>query len=168
LTIALQSGKVTKKGSSNVANKMTRCISDRTSFVQGFARVILAENRINHRISIMGEDGNLLPTEDLFAAAPFSNGLAAFSTTQPGEKREDLDFIDKNGWSQEGTWGFLDTNGNTKIKPQFKAATSFCCGRALVRDRQNKIICIDQQGNFCWIAPFERTSSFSEEGFAIG
>ncbi|MBE9039892.1 WG repeat-containing protein [Oscillatoriales cyanobacterium LEGE 11467] len=63
-------------------------------------------------------------------------------------------------------YGYLDTNGNDVIPPQFEEAKSFSQGLAAVKDG-GKWGYLDTQGNWAIAPQFEAAGDFSEEGAIV-
>lgn len=102
----------------------------------------LAKITVDGKAGFIDPRGNVVIEPRLKDAGQFSGGLAPFE-------------------ANNGKWGFLDTAGATKIKPQFDWAFSFCEDRALVQIGQFWGY-VDKTGAIVIPAIYEDADSFSE------
>jgi hypothetical protein len=126
------------------------CYMSVTAFEAGRAMVKLADGV--H--AIIDRDGKTIKTLDIWQAAGFSDGIAAFSV-YPG-----------------GKFGYMDTEGNVAIKPAFTSAGDFVDGRAAAAVPGNggsEIYgLIDRKGRFVILPQYNEIILLGEERAALG
>ena len=95
----------------------------------------------NNKIGFANAKGQKVILAQFDFAAPFSEGLAAFSV---GGKMEKWDEEHSN-W-KGGLWGFINKRGQVVIKPQYAKAFDFSGSTCEVWTKDNKRILIDKKG----------------------
>lgn len=114
-----------------------------TEFVDSLAIVAIKEGwKVNYRYitpNLKIAFPHLSPKPEIFegknnTTPPLSEGLRAYCTNVDGRS----------------LWGYIDGQGRIVIDPQFTAARSFHCGRALVKDKNGKKFFIDITGKMVY------------------
>lgn len=123
--------------------------------------VIVKDSEDGKRYGLSDQTGKILLEPHYYSIGDFSEGLAAY-TADPLEK-----YGEQNPHAR---FGYLDTQGNTVIAPQFAQAARFSTGVAWVKQPDNgDWLLIDRTGKTLLRFPYiyQETEDFEKNGLAI-
>lgn len=111
---------------------------DNNEFYNG--RALVSDNNL---LGYIDRTGNTIVDLKYSEALPFSDNLAAVKVSD--------------------RWGFIDSNGEVKISPQFISAGKFGNGLAPARKNSNQFGYVDKTGAFVISEQFDEVREFTEE-----